>query len=97
MLEEWMKDAQNEAKLTDNLYAETSKSLATAEGRNKELALKLVAVDRDRRSTEAGLRTTGAQAEEQRQKLHYMEIELATDKQQVVELKAELGKVKEAA
>ena len=59
MLKEWVKDARNEARLTDSLYVETGKSLATAEGRNKELALKLVVVDKDRRSTEAGLRTAG--------------------------------------
>lgn len=37
------------------------------------------------------------QTEEQRQKLHYTEIELATAKQQVVDLKAKLKKAKEAA
>ena len=37
------------------------------------------------------------QAKEQRQNLHYTEIELATAKQQVVDLKAELKKAKEAA
>ena len=37
------------------------------------------------------------QAEKQHQKLHYTEIELATAKQQVVDLKAELKKAKEAA
>ena len=40
---------------TDNLCAEASKSLTIAEGRNKELALKLATTDRDRRSAEAGL------------------------------------------
>ena len=47
MVEEWVKETWNEAKLADNLRAEASKSLATAEGRNKELALKLAVVDRD--------------------------------------------------
>lgn len=59
--------------------------------------MKLSITDRDRRSTEAGLKTAEAQAEEQRQKLHYNEIELATYKQQVVKLKAELLKAQEAA
>ena len=40
---------------TDNLCAEASKSLTIAEGRNKELALKLATADRDRRSAKAGL------------------------------------------
>nr|POE78855.1 hypothetical protein CFP56_59908 [Quercus suber] len=46
------------------------------------LALKLVAADRGRRSAEASLRSTEAQANEQRQKLHYTEIELVMAKQQ---------------
>lgn len=58
--------------------------------------MKLSITDRDRRSTEAGLKTAEAQAEEQRQKLHYNEIELATYKQQVVKLEAELLKAQEA-
>ena len=95
--EEWVKDTQNEARLADNLRMETSKSIAITKSKNKELALKLTIVDKDWRSPEAGLKTTKAQAEEQHQKLHYIEIELVMAKQQVVELKAELSKAKEAA
>ena len=61
-----MKDARNEARLTDNLRAKASKSLAVTEGRNKELALKLASVDRDQKSTKAGLKSAEAQTEEQR-------------------------------
>lgn len=61
---EWLKDTRNEARLANNLRVETSKSLAAVEGKNKELALKLVVADRDRKSAEAGLRTAKAQAEE---------------------------------
>ena len=81
MAEEWVKDAQNEARLMDNLRAETNKSLTTVEIRNKELALKLATADKDRKGVEAGLRTAEVQAEEQCQKLHYIEIELAIAKQ----------------
>lgn len=58
MAEEWVKDAQNEARVVDNLYAEVSKSLATAKSKNKDLPLKLATTDRDRESVEAGLKTT---------------------------------------
>lgn len=58
MVEEWVKDAQNEARAVDNLYLEVSKSLATAESKNKDLPLKLATTDRDRKSVEAGLKTT---------------------------------------
>lgn len=47
MVKEWVKEARNKAKLTNNLRVETNKSLATTEGRNKELALKLATADRD--------------------------------------------------
>ena len=97
MAKEWVKDARNEARLADNLRTETSKSLVTAKSKNKELALKLAIADRDRRSTKADLKTVEAQAEKHCQKLHYTEIELATAKQQVVDLKVELEKAKEAA
>ena len=50
-----------------------------------------------RKSAKVSLKNAQMQAEEQRQKLHYTEIELATAKQQVVDLKAKLKKAKEAA
>ena len=55
-----MNDARNEARHVDNLCVETSKSLIATEIRNKELALKLVAADKDQRSAEAGLRVAEA-------------------------------------
>ena len=55
-----MKDAYNEARLTDNLRAKANKSFAVAKGRNKELALKLATADRDWRSAEASLRNAEA-------------------------------------
>ena len=48
------------------------------------------------RSIEADLKNVQDQAEEQCKKLYYAEIELATAKQQVVDLKAELKKANEA-
>lgn len=59
-----MKDTRNEARLMDNLRAEASKSLTVAEGRNKELALKMATVHRNWKSAEAGLRNAKAQMEE---------------------------------
>ena len=48
-------------------------------------------------SAEAGLKTTTKQVEDQRQQLHLSEINLATEKQMVSDLKVELSKAKEAA
>ena len=96
MAEQWVKDAQFEARLADYIYIETNKSLATVKQKNKELTLKLDAKDRGRKSVEATLKNAQAQAEEQHKKHHYTEIELAMANQQVEDLKAELEKAKEA-
>ena len=97
MVEEWVKDARNKARLTDKLRAEANKALGAPEQKKKELTMKLTVEERGRKSFEVGLKNAQTQAEEQRQKFHYTEIELATAKQQVVDLKAELEKDKEAA
>ena len=52
---------------------------------------------RDKDSAEAGLKTTERQAEDLRNELHYCEINLATEKQMVTELREELRKAREAA
>ena len=64
---------------------------------NKDLFSKLIAEERERKSTQAGLKTAEAQAEDQRKLLYQTKIELATSKQLVLDLKAELQKVKESA
>ena len=53
--------------------------------------------DQARLSVEASLKTTERQAEDQRQKLHLIEINLVTQRQLVIDLKVELQKAKEAA
>ena len=52
---------------------------------------------RDKDSAEAGLKTTERQAEELRKELYYSEINLATEKQMVTELREKLRKAREAA
>ena len=59
-----MKDTKSKARLADNLRVETSKSLATAKKKNKELALKLAIEDRERKSAKAGLKNVQAKAKE---------------------------------
>ena len=56
--EEWVTDAQNEAKVKANLRAKANKALGTAEQKNKELANKLVAEKKARLSAKAGLKNT---------------------------------------
>ena len=50
-----------------------------------------------RLSAEVGLKTMERQMEDQRQKLHVIEINLAIEKQAVLNFKPELEKVKEVA
>ena len=50
-----------------------------------------------RDSAEAGLKTIEKQFEDIRKQLHYNEINLATEKQLVTELREELRKAREAA
>ena len=52
---------------------------------------------RARDSAEAGLKTTERQFEEMCKQLHYTEINMATEKQLVTELREELRKAREAA
>ena len=51
---------------------------------------------RDKDSAKAGLKTTERQAEDLRKELHYCEINLATEKQMVTDLRKELRKAREA-
>ena len=51
---------------------------------------------RARDSAETGLKTTEKQVEKIRKELHYSEINLATEKQMVTELREELRKAREA-
>ena len=53
--------------------------------------------DKVRLSAKVGLKTIEKQMEDQRQKLYTTEINLATENQTVLDLKAELQKAKEAA
>ena len=78
MAKEWVKDAQNKARLANNLCRKTSKVLGVTEQKNKELGTKLVAKERGRKSVEVGLKNAQDQAEGQCKKLHYTKIELAT-------------------
>ena len=54
--EEWVKDAQNEARVKANLYVETSKALGAVEQKNQELAAKLIIEERGRKSIETSLK-----------------------------------------
>ena len=56
MAKEWVKDAQNEARIEANLYAKTSKALGTAKQKNQEFTTKLTTKERVRKSAKASLK-----------------------------------------
>ena len=90
MAEEWVKEARNDVKNEVHLRLETEKALGAAKEESKELLIKLTAEQRDRKSAEAGLKSLETQAEDQCKLLYQTEIELATSRQLVLDLKAEL-------
>lgn len=97
MAEEWYRDAHKQADVEALTCVDVEKSLGVARQEQIELSEKLKVVDQARLSAEDGLKTAERQAEDQRQKLHLTEIDLATQKQLVIDLKAELQKAKEEA
>ena len=74
---------------------EIEKTLRAIKQEQYELIEKLKEAQSARQSVEARLKTAEKQAEDQHQKLHVTEINLATEKQAVLDLKAALQKAKE--
>ena len=77
--------------------SEVDVELGTLKENHSKLAEKLKEAVRARDSTEAGLKTTEKQFEDICKQLHYNEINLATEKQLVTELREEFWKAREAA
>ena len=88
--EEWVWDIRNEARAEAHCHAKTEKSLGALKQKQTELSNKLIAADRVHLSAKVGLKNVEMQAEDQRKQLHMTEIELATQRQLVLDLKAEL-------
>ena len=94
--EEWAKKAHEDlnTEVQSRLAAEKATGILRLEKDRLGKEIKEALKARD--SAEAGLKTTTKQAEDLRQQLHLSEINLATEKQMVSNLKAELSKAKEA-
>ena len=98
MAEEWVKEARNDVKNEIHLLIEIEKALRVVKEENKELLLsKLTVEEKEKRNAKAGLKNAQTQAEDQRKLLYQTEIELATSRQLVLELRVELQKAKKAA
>ena len=97
MVEEWVKNARGEARAALDARSEVEVELGALKENHAKMAELLKEAVRVRDSAEAGLRTTKKQFEDMRKQLHYTEINMATEKQLVTELREELRKAREAA
>ena len=77
--------------------SEVEVELGALKENHSKMAEQLKEAIRARDNAEAGLKTTEKQFEDIHKPLHYTEINLATEKQLVMELREELRKAREAA
>ena len=89
---EWYHDTRKQANAEALTCADIEKTLGAIKQKQFELTEKLKEVNSTRSSAEARLKTAERQAEDQHQKLHLTEIDLATKRQLVLDLTAELQK-----
>ena len=97
MGEEWVKNSRSEIRLALDARGEVEAKLGSLKEKQVKMAEQVKEVLRARDSVKAGLKTTEKQVEDIRKELHYFEINLATEKQMVIELHEELRKAREAA
>ena len=87
---EWVRDARKKVNVEALSRVDVEKSLGALKQEQVELHKKLKEANKARLNAEVGLKTVKRQAEDQRQKLHLTEIDLATQMQMVIDLKAKL-------
>ena len=92
-----MKNARSEARATLDARSEMEVKLSALKENHSKMVEQLKETVRARDSAEAGLKTMEKQFEEIRKQLHYTEINMATKKQLVTDLREELRKAREAA
>ena len=92
MAEDWVRNAHNKFDAEAQSLREVEKSLNTTNHEKKLLAEKLKAAKCTHQSAEAGLKIAKAQVEDQRKQLYTTQLNLATEKAAVLDLKAELQK-----
>ena len=97
MAEEWVKNSRNEKRVALDARDTAKAQLGALKDKQAQMAEQVKQALRDKDSVEAGLKTTERQAEDLRKELHYCEINLATEKQMVTDLREKLRKAREAA
>ena len=76
----WVRNARDEINVEAHSRANAERALGALKEEHAKLAKKLKEAESARLSVEADLKTTEAQAEDQRKKLYTIELELATQK-----------------
>ena len=97
MIKDWVKSARSEARAAFDSRSEVEVELGALKENHSKMAEQLKEVVRARDSAEAGLKTIEKQFEDIRKQLRYNEINLATEKKLVTELREEFWKAREAA
>ena len=90
-----MKNSRGETRVALDAHAEVETELIALKEKHTKMAEQLKEAVRARNNAEAGLKTTEWQFEEVCKELHYSEINLATEKQMMTELREELRKARE--
>ena len=96
VVKDWVRNAYNKFNIEAQTRRDVEKALGTANHEKTQLVEKLKAVESARQSVEVGLKIAETQAEDQRKQLYITQINLATEKTVVLDLKAELQKAQEA-
>ena len=94
MAEDWVRSANNKLDVETQNQHDVEKALGVANHEKTQLAKKLKTVESA--STEAGLKNAESQAEDHRKELYTTQLNLATEKAAVLDLKAKLQKAEEA-
>ena len=99
MAEEWVKSAHSEARAAFDARSkvEVEVELGALKENHSKMAKQLKEAIRARDSAEAGLKTSKKLFKNFCKQLHYTEINLATEKQLVTEIREELQKAREVA
>ena len=92
-----MKNARGEARVVLDARSEVEVELGALKENHAKMAEQLKEAIRARDSAETGLKTMKKQFEDMRKQLHYTKINMATEKQLVIEIREELRKAREAA
>ena len=97
VVEEWVKNSRSETRVALDARDAAEAQLGALKDKQAQMAEQVKQALRNKKSAEVGLKTTKRQAKDLHKELHYCEINLATEKQMVTELREELRKAREAA